>query len=124
MESDHHGFDQRHADSKSAPSGGCYYHPFVRRELATDNFRSRGRANFSCLFCWQDDQTGCHVRSVGCVGGEKGGTMQIDVSSSKCNPASHLAEQTAHSQVALQEALVPVRPGNLGSKSARCCCPG
>ena len=58
MESDHHGYDQRHADAKPAPSGGCYHHPFVRRELATDDFRTRGRANFCALFCWQGEQTG------------------------------------------------------------------
>lgn len=59
MESDHHGYDQRHADAKPAPSGGCYHHPFVRRELATDDFRSRvGEPTFVPCFVGRVNRQG------------------------------------------------------------------
>jgi len=110
MESDHHGYDQRHADAKPAPSGGCYHHPFVRRELVTDDFRTRGRANFCALFCWQDEQTGPWIQSVGCAGANTGGISTIEVSSGKCDRAFELADYTAHSRIALQEVVVPAGP--------------
>ena len=65
MESDHHGYDQRHADAKPAPSGGCYHHPFVRRELATDDFRSRGEPTFVPCFVGRVHRQGRGFRRWG-----------------------------------------------------------
>ena len=110
MESDHHGYDQRHADAKPAPSGGCYHHPFVRRELVTNDFRSRGQANFWCWFCWRGAQVGLYDQSVRCAGANTGEIRKIDVSSSQPDPTFQHADYTAHSRIALQEAVVPAGP--------------
>ena len=41
-------------------------HPFLGRELVTDDFRSRGQANFWCWFCWRGAQVeGCTISRWG-----------------------------------------------------------
>ena len=82
----------------------------MRKELATDDFRSRGQANFWRWFCWRGAQVELYDQSVGCAGGSTGGFSTIDVSSGKCDRAFELADYTAHSRIALQEAVVPAGP--------------
>ena len=101
----------------------------VRRELVTDDFRSRvGEAINDAGFVGRaPGQTGLQIQSVGCAGAQavqvkekKGGFSAIDNSSSQSDPTFQLADYTAHSRMTLQGAVVPAGPWDLGSKSARC----
>ena len=59
VESDHHGFDQWNANAKPAPSGGCYHHPFMRRELSQTIFGRVGEAIIAAGFVGRVHRDGC-----------------------------------------------------------------